>query len=143
MTKEEWLSDVDWLNNLKLRSSYGTSGNNNIGNYASLGLYGGGYNYAGLPGISPAQPENRELAWEKIASFNVGFESTLFDVVNFNFEYYNRDSDKLLYLKPLSAGKGFGSIMTNLGAMSFSEFVCRLQAPISNPRLAKAKHNII
>ena len=118
VTKEEWMSDIDWLNNLKLRASYGTSGNNNIGNYASLGLYGGGANYGGYPGITPVQPENKELAWEKIASLNVGFESTLFNVVDFSFEYYNRDSDKLLFAKPLSSGTGYGSILTNLGAMS-------------------------
>lgn len=118
MTKEEWMSDIGWLNNFKLRASYGTSGNNNIGNYASLGLYGGGANYGGYPGITPVQPENKELAWEKIASLNIGFESTLFNTVDFSFEYYNRDSDKLLFAKPLSSGTGYGSILTNLGAMS-------------------------
>lgn len=118
MTKEEWMSDIDWLNNLKLRASYGTSGNNNIGNYASLALYGGGANYGGYPGITPVQPENKELAWEKIASLNVGFESTLFETVDFSLEFYDRASDKLLFAKPLSAGTGYGSILTNLGAMS-------------------------
>jgi len=71
ISKEEFMYDVDWVNNLKLRASYGTSGNNNIGNYASLGLYGSGANYGGYPGITPVQPENKDLAWEKIASTNI------------------------------------------------------------------------
>jgi len=104
-----------------LRSSYGTSGNNNIGNYASLGLYGAGA-YGGHPGLNPAQQENIYLKWESIASFNIGFESRIFDKLDIGLEYYLRDSKKLLYSKPQSAAFGFGSILTNLGAMSNDGF---------------------
>jgi TonB-linked SusC/RagA family outer membrane protein len=117
ITKEGWMPKISWLNNLKLRASYGTSGNNNIGNYASLGLYGGGANYGGYPGISPVQLPYPDLSWEKITSLNVGLEFNLFRRLSGDVEYYNRKSDALLFSQPLSAGKGFGSIMTNLGAM--------------------------
>ena len=117
LTKEAWMNPPGWLNNLKLRTSYGTSGNNNIGNFASLGLYGGGANYGGYPGITPVQLANDNLSWEKITTFNVGVEFYLFDRLSGDIEYYDRKSDALLYSNPLSAAKGFGSIMTNLGAM--------------------------
>jgi TonB-linked SusC/RagA family outer membrane protein len=122
ISKEDFMDNVDWVNNLKLRASYGTSGNNGIGDYASLALYGSGYNYGGYSGISPVQPENRDLAWEKIASTNIGLETRFFDQLSVDFEYYNRHSDGLLFSKPLSAGKGFGAILTNLGAMTNSGF---------------------
>jgi TonB-linked SusC/RagA family outer membrane protein len=122
ISNEDFMDNVDWVNNLKLRASYGTSGNNTIGNYASLGLYGSGSNYGGYPGITPVQPENRDLSWEKIASTNIGLETRLFNQISFDFEYYNRQSDGLLFSKPLSAGKGFGAILTNLGAMTNSGF---------------------
>jgi len=117
IVKEEFMNDVDWVDNLKIRTSYGTSGNNSIGNYASLGLYGSGANYGGYPGLTPIQLENNDLSWEKISSLNVGFESRIFNKLNIDFEYYSRDSDGLLFAQPLSAGKGFRSILTNLGAM--------------------------
>ena len=117
ITKENWMPELAWVNNLKLRASYGTSGNNNIGNYASLGLYGGGANYGGYPGITPIQLPYEDLSWEKITSLNIGLEFNLFSRLSGNIEYYNRNSDALLFSQPLSAGKGFGSIITNMGAM--------------------------
>lgn len=117
ITEENWMPELTWLNNLKLRASYGTSGNNGIGNYASLGVYGSGANYGGYPGLTPVQLENNGISWEKITSMNIGLETRIFKRLEGSFEFYQRDSDGLLFGKPLSAGKGFGSIMTNLGAM--------------------------
>ncbi|WP_224489327.1 SusC/RagA family TonB-linked outer membrane protein [Robertkochia flava] len=126
ITREQWMPELAWLNNAKLRLSYGTSGNNNIGNYASLGLYGSGANYGGYPGLTPIQLANEDLSWEKIQSFNAGFELHLFSRLNASFEFYNRNSDGLLFAKPLSAGLGFGSVLTNLGAMRNTGFEAAL-----------------
>ena len=117
ITEENWMPKIHWLNNLKLRMSYGTSGNNSIGNYASLGLYGSGANYGGFPGLTPIQLPNNDIRWEKIKSLNIGLESRLFDRLDASFEYYERNSDGLLFGMPLSAAVGFPSITTNLGAM--------------------------
>ncbi|MFC2109896.1 SusC/RagA family TonB-linked outer membrane protein [Bacteroidota bacterium] len=118
LSKEDWMPDWSWLNNAKLRASYGTSGNNNIGNYASLGLYGNGFNYSGSSGIGATQLENLNLSWEKIQSANIGLELNLFSKLDASFEFYNRNSDGLLFGKPLSAISGIGTILSNLGAMS-------------------------
>ncbi|WP_407515754.1 SusC/RagA family TonB-linked outer membrane protein [Tamlana fucoidanivorans] len=117
ISKENWMPEWSWLGNAKLRASYGTSGNNNIGNYASLGLYGSGANYGGFPGLTPVQLSNADLSWEKIESFNIGLDLNIFRRFDATFEFYNRNSDGLLFARPLSAGNGFGSILSNLGAM--------------------------
>ncbi|MBB3697246.1 SusC/RagA family TonB-linked outer membrane protein [Flammeovirga yaeyamensis] len=117
INNEAFMQDITWINHLKLRASYGTSGNNSIGNYQSLGLYGSGANYGGYAGLTPVSRANEDLQWEKITSFNAGFESRLFNKMSLSAEYYIRHSDGLLFNQPLSASKGFGSILTNLGAM--------------------------
>lgn len=117
MSEEEFFN-VSWINNMKLRSSYGTSGNNSIGNYASLDLYGYGSNYGGEPGITPVQQSNPELSWEQMKSFNFGVETTIFKNVALVLEYYNRFSDGLLFNQPIAPSKGFTSITTNLGSMT-------------------------
>ncbi|WP_027138649.1 SusC/RagA family TonB-linked outer membrane protein [Gaetbulibacter saemankumensis] len=120
ISKERWMPELSWLNNAKLRASYGTSGNNSIGNYASLPLYGSGANYGGYPGITPIQLENADLSWEKIQSYNLGLELRLFSKFDATFEFYSRNSDGLLFSRPLSAGTGIGSILTNLAEMENS-----------------------
>jgi len=122
ISKENWMPEWSWLNKAKLRASYGTSGNNTIGNYASLGLYGSGANYGGYPGLTPIQLANDDLSWEKIQSFNVGLDLNLFSKLDATLEFYNRYSDGLLYARPLSAGTGIGTILSNLGAMENSGF---------------------
>lgn len=120
LSKENWMPQWSWLNNAKIRASYGTSGNNNIGDYASLGLYGSGANYGGFPGLTPVQLENQNLSWEKIQSSNIGLDLGFFNKLTTSFEFYNRNSDGLLFARPLSAGTGIGSILSNLGAMKNS-----------------------
>lgn len=117
ISQEQWMPQTDWLNYLRLRASYGTSGNADIGNFASMGLYAGGANYGGFPGVSLAQLSNPSLSWEKQNMLNLGFETTMFDRLKATVEYYVKSSDALLYARPLSASKGLGSILTNLGAM--------------------------
>ncbi|MBK3516476.1 SusC/RagA family TonB-linked outer membrane protein [Carboxylicivirga marina] len=117
MTQEAWMKDISWLNFLKLRGSYGTAGNNNIGNYASLGLYSGGANYGGYPGLGASQPPNPNIHWESMTSTNIGVEATIFNNLSTTIELYEKKSDGLLYSRPLSSSKGFTSITTNLGAM--------------------------
>ncbi|BDD00843.1 TonB-dependent receptor [Persicobacter psychrovividus] len=130
LIEEEWMKDISWISNMKLRSSYGTSGNNSIGNFASYGLYGSGANYNGISGISPIQLPNPDIQWEKISAFNIGLETAFFNKLTLDLEYYHRRSDGLLFNKPLSAGTGFRSILTNLGAMNNSGIEASLQYTI-------------
>jgi TonB-linked SusC/RagA family outer membrane protein len=118
LTQENFLKDVSWLSELKLKASYGTSGNNRIDRYASQGLYALGSNYEGLPGITYSQLANADLRWESSKQTDIGVEfSLLKGRINGDVSYYNRGSEGLLYSQPLSFTTGFASITNNLASI--------------------------
>lgn len=119
ITKEEFTKDIKWLNSLQLRSSFGTSGNSSgIGNYAAKGLYSGGYNYNGDPGVAPYQIKNDNLRWERNESFNVGLDfAVLNNRISGTVEYYIKTTKDLLLNANLSSVSGFTSIVSNIGSM--------------------------
>jgi hypothetical protein len=65
VSEESFMQDVDFLSQLKLRASYGITGNNNVGTFDALGLYGGGADYAADPGTSPSQLASTDLQGER------------------------------------------------------------------------------
>lgn len=107
--KEDFLQNINWLDNLKLRSSYGVVGvADGIGFYAYQGLYVFANN-ANEPGIVQSQTAflNRKLTWEENKQFDIGVDFSLFKRrVSGSFEYYNRQSVDLLFAvpQPLSSG---------------------------------------
>jgi TonB-dependent starch-binding outer membrane protein SusC len=118
--EESFLKNVSWVNNLKLRSSIGVTGNQNgISEYASQGLWGGGYNYLDQPGISPEQLGNPELRWESTTQSDLGFDfAMLKDKINISFDVYSKQTSGLLLSVPMPSGTGFSSLFTNEGEMS-------------------------
>lgn len=114
LSNENWMPDLNWLDYLRVRTSYGTSGNADIGNFASLSLYSGGPKYGGYPGIALSQIGDPNLTWEKQGMVNIGLEFNLFSRLSSTMEYYSKRSDALLYAEPLSRAKGLGSKLTNL-----------------------------
>lgn len=118
ITEEGFLKGkYSWLDYLKLRSSYGISGNDNIGNFGYMSLYYLGANYSGNPGLAAGGLANPDLQWEGNSIFNVALDFNLFGNVAATIEYYTRGSDELLYSEPISLSKGFASTITNLGSM--------------------------
>lgn len=115
---QEDFFDVDFVDNLKMRMSYGTSGNNSIGNNTWQALYGLGANYGGNSGIVPVQLENPDLTWESINKSNIALEATMFSKLNVILELYNNVSDELLLAQPYAPSRGYTSSMSNIGAMS-------------------------
>jgi len=113
ISEEAFMDSFDWLSGLKLRASYGTSGNDNISNFAFLGLYSP-QSYNDMSGLIHDQLANDKLHWEANANLNIGLDVTLFNRLSFTYEYYNRKSTDLLYDRPLPLSTGFGSIITNL-----------------------------
>ena len=118
------LADVDFVNALKVRMSYGTSGNDRIvgtvfgGANAALDIYGRGIGYRNAPSYVPSQIGNRELSWEQVAQFNIGTDFTLFDnKLSGSLDFYNKKTTDLFLSKPLSLTSGFNSINSNIGAM--------------------------
>ncbi len=117
LTEESFIPKTDVLNNLKLRASYGTSGNHEIGNYQAKGLFSYGFNYAGRPGMAQTQLANPLLTWEKNANMDIAVEFGLFNTLSGSVNYYNRISDGLLLLEPLSYSTGFEGVVRNTGEL--------------------------
>ena len=106
----------NWLNNLSVRISYGTSGNQNVGYYQARGVYAS-TRYAGVAGFGPSQLANPNLEWESRNKFDVGLEFTIFNALTVEVDYYNDMTTDMIFSRPLSMGTGFGSIAMNIGSM--------------------------
>ena len=107
-----------WLNDLKLRLSYGVNGTLPSPYYGYQGLSSITSNYNNNPGISLSQLKNTELTWETNYNFNSGLDIALFDNrLNVTFEYYVRTTKNLLYDRPLSITTGFTSYLSNIGKL--------------------------
>ncbi|MGY5848163.1 SusC/RagA family TonB-linked outer membrane protein [Salegentibacter sp. HM20] len=116
--KEDFLNSVDALDYLKLRGSYGVTGNANIGlnNYQSLFTYGVDYNGEGAQVLSTFGNEN--LSWEINKTLDVGVEFGFFqNALTGNFAYFRRNSEDLLLDVPLSQTTGFNQQTQNIGAL--------------------------
>lgn len=119
--EEGFMSGVNFLDDMKLRASYGTSGNANIGNFASRGLYGFGAAYLGEPGSTPSQISNPDLTWEVSTSLNIGLDVSFLDSrLNLGAEFYDRVSDNLLLDVPISSTSGFTTATRNIGVVQNS-----------------------
>jgi len=119
LTEEGFMQNQSLFSNLALRASYGRTGNQaGIGNFASRGLFAGGFNYADLPGIAPSQLGNPDLRWETTDQFNIGTDfSVLDDRVSFGLDYYIKKTDDLLVARPIPRTTGFASIWSNVGSV--------------------------
>ena len=119
-SNESFLENLTWLSSLKLRYSYGSTGNQFIGNYAWRGLFESGRNYVfdgnTTSGFAQVQIENQNLKWETTTEHNIGFDLSLFkNKISFTADVFNKDiSDGLLNLQ-LPITTGFDSATFNLG----------------------------
>lgn len=118
-SEEKFLKDKKWITLLKLRSSYGITGNSlGFGYYTSLATYGYGSNYTGLPGSAPNNVGNPNLSWENNKQFNVGLDVAFFKSRLYgSLDYYDRKSDGLLATIPLSPTSGFTGQNQNIGVI--------------------------
>jgi TonB-dependent starch-binding outer membrane protein SusC len=125
LKQEEFLEDVGWLSDLKLRGSYGITGNQNgIDNFAAQGLWSGGYAYpdnasGAQPGTAPYQLGNANLKWERTAQANIGVDVGLFaDRITINGNLYDKRTTNVLLPLPIPAVSGFTSYNSNAGIIS-------------------------
>ncbi|QED38155.1 TonB-dependent receptor [Antarcticibacterium arcticum] len=107
------------FNTLRLRASYGVTGNNAVGLNAYQALLGYGADYSNNGGATPTQFGNADLTWEKGETFDVGFTFGVFENrLTGSFAYYNRRTYDLLQSVPLSRTTGFANQDQNLGEMT-------------------------
>lgn len=117
INEENFLRSVSAISLLKLRVSYGLTGNSEIGNFSSRGLYSA-ISYADQAGIYPSQLANPNLGWETSAQFDLGLEFGLLrNRINGQLDFYNKDTRDLLLNRPLPGISGFTTIAQNVGSM--------------------------
>ena len=118
LKKENFLKDVDWLDNLQARATYGLVGNSTgAGSYDYYGLFGTGGMYNGQSSMGISNPSNSTLTWEKVGSFNAGVTFGFLDRVVLNVDAYRRKTTDMLMSIPYSFTTGFSGGMGNIGAM--------------------------
>ena len=121
--QEKFMKQYDFVNSLKLRTSYGQNGNESLLTSSGSEDY---FPYQGLYAIQNngteagfwlSSLENKKLSWEKNAQFDVAIEYSLFSRLRGSFEFYNRQSTNLLFSVPLPVSGGVKSIWSNIGTM--------------------------
>lgn len=118
LTQEDFLKDSKIFSNLKLKGSYGLTGNGEIGNYAALGLFYGDAGYNGVPGQRFYQLANPNLKWETTAQLDVGLEvGFLNNRLNATFDYYNKNTRDLLLDVNVPQTLGIATQTQNLGKL--------------------------
>ena len=128
---EDFLADNPAVSNLKLRLSYGVTGNFQIPNYGAIGLLGftdyvtGGNNLQ--VGLAPSTPSNPDLSWERTTMVDVGLDLGFFnDAVYLELDYYNADTRDLLLNVPVPMSSGFTSELRNIGQVNNRGFEAAL-----------------
>jgi TonB-linked SusC/RagA family outer membrane protein len=129
LDKEEFIQNLNLFSNLKLRLGYGGTGNDQIGNYASLALmsnthvtFDGANNSAGTH-LSQTTPENPLLKWETTSQYDVGLDMGFFDSrLSISLDAYYKKTSDLLLRKSLPLYSGFSSGLTNVGSIENKGF---------------------
>jgi len=118
LVEEEFLKNSSTVSEMKLRASYGLTGNDQIGNFAARGLYGGGGNYSGSAGIVPSSLANLRLSWETNNTLNFGFDFGFFENrLTGSIDAFDRRTKDLLLDQPILWTNGFGGIANNVGEL--------------------------
>ncbi len=116
IARESFIRRAIWLQQLKLRASYGETGNSQILNFSSLALWDGTGSYAGRPGTKTKQVGNADLRWERNITSNVGLDFSMFRRRLYGtVEVFHRRSADLLLNTPLPYTTGFASVYRNTG----------------------------
>lgn len=115
------MKKIDWLSNLKLRFSYGITGNNDgVGNFATIQTIGNQVSYpfgsTYIPGFQPGTIVDKDIKWETSHEFNAGIDfGFLNNRINGSIDFYNKESKDLLYNVSLPLEAGGVSMYTNIG----------------------------
>lgn len=123
VSQEEFMADAKAISNLKLRASWGLTGNQNIPNYASASLYNGGSNYLNQPGFAPGTLGDPNLGWETTAQTDIGLDLGLFkDRISILADYYIKNTSDLLLSVQVPRTTGYQTTYQNAGEIQNKGF---------------------
>lgn len=119
---EENFMKADWLSNLKLRLSYGQTGNDNVDAYQTEGILSGAkyasFGNSNVIGYVPGNLQNMGLGWERTNEYNIGIDYGFFNNrISGSIEYYNRLTKDLIMSKALPIHLGYSSVKDNVGSV--------------------------
>lgn len=117
LSQESFLKSNKVITNLKIRSSFGITGNQEIGNYKSLAQLTGS-NYTDGSSVIYGFKEsigNGDLKWERTTQLDLGFDLGLWNRMDIAFDYYIRNTNDLLYDVPIPSTSGYSRILSNSG----------------------------
>jgi TonB-linked SusC/RagA family outer membrane protein len=138
ISEEAFLKNQHIISNLKLRGSWGITGNQGINAYATISSIGTMSNSFGLPSFVPGSTvngaDNPDLKWETTEQKNIGFDiSFLKGKINLTADYYFKNTSDLLNSTIIAAYNGGGSVNTNIGSMENNGYEINLSViPVSN-----------
>ncbi|MDR0973012.1 MAG: SusC/RagA family TonB-linked outer membrane protein, partial [Prevotellaceae bacterium] len=122
VSEEAFMQDVDWVNSLSVKASYGEQGNDALlsggaqNYYTWQALYSLGWNNENNIGAVVGSLENKDISWEKNGNFNFGIEAGLLnDRIGLSAEYYIRKTSDMLLNYPMAASTGFSGYSANVG----------------------------
>jgi len=122
ISEEDFMKPTsDWLSKLKIRASYGVTGNMSIGNYASLGIVDGDnyiFGNAVAIGMKESSLGNPDLGWEKNSQTDIGAEIGLFKWLNIEVDVYKGITTDMLLSVPVMRVSGFSTVLQNIGKLS-------------------------
>ena len=116
--RENFLRNVTWLDDLNVKLSYGTQGNASIGNYVQYATIGAVTEYNGRPGLAVSSPSNYDLKWEQQSLLTFTLGGSVFKILDFDFEVYDRRTRNMLMDVPQPYTSGFTSVTKNVGGLS-------------------------
>ena len=129
ISKEDFMQDIEWVNMLKLKASFGQQGNDNIlydtvDNKPNYYPYQDQFQMTGANGIfangTLKYKGNKDITWETSTSYNIGVDFGLLQKLNGSIEYFGRRSGDMLYNKPVAGSLGYTYIPMNVGSMTNS-----------------------
>ena len=132
INQEEWFN-VDWVDELKLKASYGMQGNDAIGRYRYTDVFNI-QNSDGDIGTSFESKGTEDITWETNANFNIGTEFSLFNRIYGSLEFYNRKTTDMLFSFSVAPSLGYSSYFDNIGDMYNRGFELELGANIIKTR---------
>jgi len=126
LSEETFLDSQSWIDNLTLRASYGSQGNERISNYyAYLGLYNTTKENS-TPAFILSSLSNPTLKWENNRQANIGFDLSMMERFRISAEFFIRDSQDLLFNREMPLSTGLGSIAENIGDIRNTGFEVQL-----------------
>ena len=139
ISEEDFLKGNNTISNLKLRTSYGLTGNSEIPSYSSLSLLSSNYasviSDARVSGTGISRLANPDLQWEKTAQTDIGLELGLWNGrLNIEADYYYRLTTDMLLDAPVPTTSGYGTIRRNVGSMENKGFEFSINSVNVNTR---------